>query len=258
VTAAPRHRPTAGVVVIGNEVLSGKVDEQNVALFVRRFRELGVALSRVAIITDDLDDIATTVADFAARFDIVCTTGGIGPTHDDLTIDGVARAMKRSLELNPELVRLIQAHLDRRGRSMNEGYRRMARAPSGCELVGDPRWPTVKVDNVFIFPGVPALLVKKFEVLAQEHFRGAELWTGELEADALESEVVDALDAIVVDHPQVEIGSYPQMGDGDRWTLKITAEATTPQAVQAALAAVAEALGERVFRTTEPQSTDGQ
>ena len=256
-TEHPRTRPSAGVIIIGDEVLSGKVREQNIAFFTKRFRQLGVSLCRIAIITDELTDIADTVAEFARRFDIVCTSGGIGPTHDDRTLLGVAQASGRPLEANSKLLDLIERHLSQRGRAMSEGYRRMAQAPVGCELVGDTQWPTVKVDNVFIFPGVPRLLVKKFATLEARYFRGAALWSGEVEARAMESEVVVALDGVVARHPSVSIGSYPQMHDDGSWTLRITAEGLNREDVALALEHLDEAFEGKVLRKTGPQSSEG-
>lgn len=251
-TATSPRRPTAGVIVIGDEVLGGKVIERNIALFVSRFRALGVQLSRVAIITDALDDIAETVATFSARFDIVCTTGGIGPTHDDLTIDGVAQGMGRDVMTHPTLMSLIHAHV---GKALNEGYRRMARAPSPCELVGEARWPTVKVDNVFIFPGVPALLARKFEALAGEYFCGPPIWTAEVTVAAQESDVVVALDEFVARHPGVEVGSYPQLQPDGGWNLRLTMESLRRDVVISALSDLDQVFADQVTGRIEARSS---
>jgi molybdenum cofactor synthesis domain-containing protein len=245
------RRRTAGVIIIGDEVLSGKVDEANAAFFVHRFRALGVTLARMTFIGDDLDEIAATVRTFSARYDFVCTTGGIGPTHDDLTVAGVARAFGRGVSEHPTLLALLDAHL---GAAVTEGHRRMARVPEGAELVaGDGRWPTMKVDNVYIFPGVPALLARKFAAI-EAAFVGTPLWLGELLAKADEAEICEALDAAVARHGDVAIGSYPQL-NGKTWTLRLTAEAATAEAAAAALRDLAALLGERVLEVRAPAVT---
>ncbi|MGM0575097.1 MAG: competence/damage-inducible protein A [Myxococcota bacterium] len=215
------RRPTAAVVVIGNEILSGKVDEQNAAYLIRRFREVGVRLRRVVIIPDDVEDIGRTVREMSERHDVVCTTGGVGPTHDDITVDSIARAFNVPVERHPSLVSLIQGHF---GAATTEAHLRLAAVPAGAEIIGGPAppWPTVLFRNIYIFPGIPNLMAAKFEAIV-DRFVGQEVFVGALEVAGGEAAVCDDLDRIVAAHPRVEIGSYPRH-EGGRWLVRLTVE----------------------------------
>ena len=137
-----RERSCA-LVVVGNEILSGKVQDSNAYFAARELRKIGVALARIATIPDELDLIAGEVAYCSRNFDFVITSGGVGPTHDDLTMEGVARAFKRRLVMNPVLEALVREHF--RERSLNAGMR-MAQVPEGAVLnnAGDIRFPTCR------------------------------------------------------------------------------------------------------------------
>jgi molybdenum cofactor synthesis domain-containing protein len=214
-------RPTAGVVVIGNEILSGKVSEQNVAFFVERFRALGVKLCRVAIVADEVPEIAATVRAFSDRFEIVCTTGGVGPTHDDVTIRAVAQAFGLPVVEHLGLADRIREHL---GERVTSGHLRMARVPEGAELVGGKRhaWPTIRIRNIYIFPGVPSLCRAKFADL-EEHFAGRPVYLGILHLEVEEALICAELDAWVARFPELDVGSYP-VYEGGRSSVRLTVE----------------------------------
>ena len=154
-----RERSCA-LVVVGNEILSGKVQDSNAYFAARELRKIGVALARIATIPDELDLIAGEVAYCSRNFDFVITSGGVGPTHDDLTMEGVARAFKRRLVMNPVLEALVREHF--RERSLDAGLR-MAQVPEGAVLndAGDIRFPTVQIENVYVLPGIPQLFEAK-------------------------------------------------------------------------------------------------
>src|SRR6476661_8840744 len=160
---------TAGIVVIGNEILSGKTKDENSPYLVRELRDLGVDVRRISVIPDELHVISDEVRNFSNLYDYVFTTGGVGPTHDDLTMDGIANAFTRSIRRNPELEIAIRRFYSP---ELIEGNLRMADVPEGARLVGDKAmlFPVVAVENVFIFPGVPEILQKKFERI-KETFR---------------------------------------------------------------------------------------
>src|ERR1700752_1602831 len=153
---------TAGIVVIGNEILSGKVTDTNSSFLTRELRAMGVDVRRISVIPDDLDDIAGTVRDFHQTFDLVFTSGGVGPTHDDITIEGVARALSRRVIVHPVLEAKIHEYLN--GKTPNAAHLKMAEAPEGAELLMDERirFPTIKAENIYILPGIPEILQQKF------------------------------------------------------------------------------------------------
>src|SRR3954454_769827 len=161
--------PTAGIILIGDEILSGKIVDENARFLTAELRELGEPLLRVVIIPDVLDEIAVTVRDFAGRFDHVFTSGGVGPTHDDLTMDGVAMAFGEKVIRHPELERLLRGYY---GERLEERNLRMADVPARAHLGhGDQRaWPVIARGNVYILPGVPEIFRRKFKSI-REKFR---------------------------------------------------------------------------------------
>lgn len=219
-------------MIIGNEILSGKVEEKNAAFFAERFRALGIRLSEIAVVEDRVDAIAEAVGRLAARHDVVCTSGGIGPTHDDVTIEAVARCFGVAVVESEELVAAMTGLLAER---LLPGHRRMARVPEGAVLRfgGKIPWPTMQMRNVFVFPGVPWLLRAKFADLEASLGASAPMRVVAFRLDAEEATICEALDAVVARHPGVEIGSYPWW-DGSRWRLRLTAEAVSSDAVRAA------------------------
>lgn len=230
-SAAPAR--SAGVVIIGNEVLSGKVEEQNAAFFITRLRELGVRLREMAFIEDDHAAIGATVRRMSERYDVVCTTGGIGPTHDDITIDAVAAGFGVPVVESPELVRAIAATL---GPQMHSGHRRMARVPEGAiplPTSGRVAWPLIRFANVWLFPGIPWLVRARFDDLARLLGAGPTTWLGALTLAAQEADICEALDALVARHPAAEIGSYPTWNAG-HWTVRLTVEGTSEPSIHAA------------------------
>lgn len=246
---APATR-TAGIVIIGNEVLSGKVVEQNAAFFVAELRAIGVRLREVAFIEDDRAAIGAAVRRMADAYDVVCTTGGIGPTHDDVTIDGIAAGFGVAVSESPDLVRAIEATL---GPRMLPGHRRMARIPDGAVPLptgGRVAWPLIRLANVWIFPGLPWLVRARFTDLARHLGAGPTTWLGALLLAAQEADIVEALDALVLRHGATEIGSYPAWSEG-HWTVRLTVEGTSEAAVHAAWADL-KATFAATLRTEEP------
>src|SRR5882724_3928359 len=155
---------TAGIVLIGNEILSGKIADANAAYLCRELRALGVEVRRISIIPDEVELIAREVAAHSREYDLVFTSGGVGPTHDDVTIEGVARAMGVGVVRHPLLVAALEGH-DRDG--LNDAHLKMTETPEGAELVGgEPlRFPTILMRNVYILPGVPEIFRAKFDAL---------------------------------------------------------------------------------------------
>ncbi|PYS34592.1 MAG: competence/damage-inducible protein A, partial [Acidobacteria bacterium] len=162
---------TAGIIVIGNEILSGKTKDENSPYLIRELRDLGVNVRKISIIPDELRFIADEVRTFSTSYDYVFTTGGVGPTHDDLTMEGISHAFGRRMHRHPELEASIRHFYSR---ELIDGNLRMADIPEGARLVGGKgMWfPVVAVENVYIFPGVPEILQKKFERI-KETFREA-------------------------------------------------------------------------------------
>jgi molybdenum cofactor synthesis domain-containing protein len=237
------HAPTASLVVVGSEVLSAKVEDENGPFLARRLRELGVELRSVATVADRVDDIVEAVDRERRRVTWLFTSGGVGPTHDDVTVPAVARALGRPVVRHPPLVAAIaELHRRHQGGEPPEAALRMADVPAGTALVGDQGFPTLCVENVVMLPGVPRFFKYQFErfapMLAGAPFRLASVFV-----TVREERIAPALDAVALAHPAVEIGSYPRFDDADH-AVKLTVEARDLAAVRAALAALLAALPE--------------
>jgi molybdenum cofactor synthesis domain-containing protein len=231
---------TAAVVIIGNEILSGKFADENAPYLIARLRELGVDLGRVTVIPDEMDVIVAEVRAAAARFDHVFTTGGVGPTHDDITMPAIARAFEVPLMRHPELERIIAAKL---GADAPAAAFRMAEIPEGAALWwdGGVRFPLVVKENVAIFPGVPALLKLKFEAVAHR-FAGTPVTVRRVWTSRSEPEIADRLTEAAARWPGVAIGSYPRFELSPPKVL-VTLESRDETALVACTVWVAEGVG---------------
>lgn len=230
--------PTAAVIIIGDEILTGKFPDENGPYLIRRLRALGVQLLRLVTIRDGIGEIAEEVARCAALADMVFTTGGVGPTHDDRTFEGVAAAFGVGLMERPE----ITALMDRFGMARNPMTLRMATLPEGAELVAEDRfaYPIVRVRNVWVFPGVPKIMQQKLEALAPL-IAGQDVITARIYADDHEPEIAMLLDAVQRAHPSVTIGSYPRYWE-ETGRLIVTFEGYDRAEVAAATSEVAAGL----------------
>jgi molybdenum cofactor synthesis domain-containing protein len=241
--------PTAAILVIGNEILSGKVDDQNARYLIGELRRLGVSLRRIEVIPDVTAEIAARIRAVAATVDHLFTSGGVGPTHDDVTLRAVAEAFDLPLARHPELETLLR---HRYGTRLHERDLRMADLPAGARLEHGPdgpgtTWPVVVVRNVWILPGVPSIFRAKFEAV-RELFRAPPIHGRALYSRAGEGEIAAALDETVAAFPGVEVGSYPHLEAHD-YRVKITLDGRDAAAVDRALAFLVGLLGDAVVRT---------
>jgi molybdenum cofactor synthesis domain-containing protein len=222
--------PTAGIIVIGNEVLSGKVEEENAKFLIGELRELGVKLMRISIIRDEIDRIAREVREMAAEYAHVFTTGGVGGTHDDVTFVGVAKAFDVPIERNKALADMILTHYKERA---NEHMMRMADLPRGAELVGlgELPYPLIRMKNVYVFPGVPMFLRSKFPYL-RPLLRREPFVLRQIFVRVGEDQIAQIMTDVQDQHPELEIGSYPRF-DTDDYKVKITVEAREKERVDA-------------------------
>jgi molybdenum cofactor synthesis domain-containing protein len=229
--------PTAALVVIGEEILTGKFADENGPFAIRRLRELGCDLRRLAVVPDDVAVIGDEVARSARACDFVLTTGGVGPTHDDVTFAGIAAAFGLALEVRPELLALVR----RFGLPENDASRQLATLPVGAVLHGGSAdaVPVVQVRNVFVFPGVPKLFQRKLEHIAPL-LSGVPVSSARLRVEGGEVGIAAALSSCAARWPEVAIGSYPRYDAGEY--VLVTFDSRDPDALGAAFAALAEAL----------------
>ena len=224
--------PSAGILIIGNEILSGKVADANSPYFCRELRPLGVDVERIVTIPDEIQTIAREVREMSEAYDLVLTSGGIGPTHDDLTIEGVAAPFGLAIEHSES----IEARIRRAtGEELNESQRKMAQIPAGATLLdgGDLWFPLVVVRNVYIFPGVPELLRKKF-ASARDLFRGVPFVLRRVYVKSRESDIAASLHALLGEFPELLLGSYPRL-DEESFHVMLTLESRDQAYVERAL-----------------------
>jgi molybdenum cofactor synthesis domain-containing protein len=235
---------TAGIVIIGDEILSGKTAEQNASFLIGELRELGVALRQIAVIPDVLDEIAATVRAFSERYDHVFTSGGVGPTHDDLTMEGVARAFGTRVVRHRQLEEMLRGYY---GARLEERNLRMADVPDGCTLVvGDAAsWPIVCYGNVYVLPGIPEIFRRKF-VSMRERFRSAPFHLACIYTSDEEGRIAAHLDHVAARYPEVAVGSYPRIiPESDRgWRVKVTLESKDRGSVDRAVEELLGRLGD--------------
>ena len=215
--ASPHARPgdlpkTAAVLVIGNELLSGKVEEANIPVLARTLRELGVELRRVVMVLDDIDTIAREVKELAATHDWVFTSGGVGPTHDDVTIEAVARAFDVQVVMSPVMEQMLRDHY---GARVTDGHLRMALIPEGAalEVTDEIRWPTVRIHNTWVMPGIPEVFRMKIPVIVSKLEHGRAFVSRAVYTKMDEGDLKPLLDAVVAAYPDVDVGSYPKWMD---------------------------------------------
>jgi molybdenum cofactor synthesis domain-containing protein len=245
----PFHGPTAGILVIGEEILSGKVEEENARYLVRELRGLGVAVRRIDVIPDEIDEIAEAVCGMSGRYDHVFTSGGVGPTHDDVTMAAIAKAFGLRPARNLELEAKIRSAM---GANLHERDLRMADIPDGARLLYGPdgdrsHWPVVTVRNVYILPGVPEIFRYKF-AMVRELFRTGPILSRAVFSRESEAVIAATLDAVVAEFPGVAVGSYPRLGLAE-YKVKITVDGRDAAMVEHATARLVQGLGAAVVRT---------
>ena len=223
---------TAGILIIGNEILSGKVQDANSPYLCRELRALGVEIKRISVIPDDVDSIAEEAAAFSTAYDIVITTGGVGPTHDDVTVEGIAKGLGRRVISHPDLERVLQRLY---GERANRVHLRMAQVPEGADLVGQPDlvFPVVIVKNIYIFPGVPEILKQKFEGI-KERFRDTPFFLKRVFVTSGEGSIAEHLDAVMREYPGLLLGSYPELHNPE-YKVALTLESKDPAYLDRAL-----------------------
>jgi FAD synthetase len=211
---------TAGIIIIGDEILSGKVQNGNSFFMAQELWSHGIQLCRISIIPDSIDAIAEEVRNFSQRFDYVFTSGGIGPTHDDITIEGISKAFNVSCVIDPTLKEFLEG---KQGNLSTEQLK-MAEVPDGSELISDETlsFPLIKFRNIFIFPGIPQLLRKKFFAL-EKIFHEPLIHLKKVYLNESESEIAPILNEVVKRYANVKIGSYPVVDNRD-YSLVITLE----------------------------------
>jgi molybdenum cofactor synthesis domain-containing protein len=238
---------TAGIIIIGDEILSGKIQDDNAFFMARELFAHGIHLNHISVISDSIDEIAKEVEVFSHRYDFVFTSGGIGPTHDDVTIEGIAKAFHVRPVIDPTLREI----LEKRQGTLTKEQLKMAQVPEGAELFTDESlsFPLIRFSNVYIFPGIPQLLRKKFVAL-EKLFNEPVIRVRKVYLNTSESRIAPLLNEIVSTHLNVKIGSYPVL-DNDDYALMITMESLNGSALDIAVQSLIERISREVLVRVE-------
>lgn len=235
---------TAGIIIIGDEILSGKVHDSNSFYLASELRKLGVSLMRISVIPDNTEVIGNEAVEFSVQYDFVFTSGGVGPTHDDVTMEGIARGFNARLIRHPQLEKyFLLKYKDQ----LNQAVLKMAEVPEGADIIdfSDMSFPLVMYRNIFVFPGIPEYLKNKFSLI-KERFRSSAFYLRRLFLNANESDIAEILNTIVAESSDVSFGSYPVLGNPE-YQIIITAESKSEDAVIRSMDALIRRIPENII-----------
>lgn len=211
---AAQARPktvTACVLTIGDEILSGRTRDANLAYIATHLNRIGIQVREARVIPDVEEVIVNTLNEVRARYDYVFTTGGIGPTHDDITADAVAKAFGVKIGYHPEALKILAEHYERTGAEFNTSRKRMARLPEGATMIDNPvsKAPGFQIGNVFVMAGVPMVMQVMMDSLTDRLEGGAAMQSRTVTGQIGEGTIAEKLGELQARHPDVGIGSYP-------------------------------------------------
>ncbi|MEH6546284.1 MAG: competence/damage-inducible protein A [Sneathiella sp.] len=207
---------TGAVLVIGDEILSGRTKDKNMVYLAEQLIEQGVQLREARVIPDIETEIVAAVNSLRKKFDYVFTTGGIGPTHDDITADSIAAAFGVGIGYHPEAMEILTRHYETSGIEFNEARKRMARIPDGAQLIDNPvsKAPGFQIENVFVMAGVPVIMQAMFDGIISRISGGAQMLSRTIGAGLPEGKIAGELGALQKEYPDVSMGSYPFFRQG--------------------------------------------
>jgi molybdenum cofactor synthesis domain-containing protein len=226
---------TAAVLVIGDEILSGRTKDKNIGYIAEYLTGIGIDLKEVRVVPDEEPEIVAAVNALRARYTYLFTTGGIGPTHDDITADCVAKAFGVALEYHPQAVEIMKARIAQTGGTMNEARMRMTRAPIGAELVLNKisAAPGFRIGNVIVMAGIPSVMQAMLDYAAPKLKTGAKMLSDSIRADSREGDIGTELGELARKYPDVTIGSYPFMDENNTANTNVVVRSRDPQRLAA-------------------------
>jgi molybdenum cofactor synthesis domain-containing protein len=227
---------TAALLIIGDEILSGRTKDKNIGTIADHCTMIGVRLKEVRVVGDFEDEIVEAVNELRRRYTYVFTTGGIGPTHDDITADSIAKAFGVTIDHHPEVKEIMLAHYARRGVEATPARLRMARIPHGATLVNNKVSvaPGFKLDNVIVMAGIPVVMQAMLEAVTPELKTGRKMLTSSIELLKPEGEVANPLEQSQKAFPDVTMGSYPFVREGRLYGTELVLRSTDKKLLDAA------------------------
>ena len=229
---------TAAVLVIGDEILSGRTKDQNIGWIADHLTAIGIQLKEVRVVPDEEAEIVGAVNALRARYTYLFTTGGIGPTHDDITADCVAKAFGARIDVDPRALALMKPYYEKRGIELTPARLRMARLPEGSELVENQVSiaPGFKIGNVIVMAGVPKIMQVMLDAVTPMLKTGRKMLSDQIELFRPEGEIADLFGAHQKEFPDVAMGSYPFQRDGRIFGTNLVLRSTDATRLAAALA----------------------
>jgi molybdenum cofactor synthesis domain-containing protein len=233
---------TAGVLVIGDEILSGRTKDQNIGFIAEYLTNIGIDLREVRVVADDEAVIIEALDALRGRYHYVFTTGGIGPTHDDVTADAVAKAFGVGIDHHPEVVARFRERFSEA--ELNEARLRMTRIPDGAELIQSATIlaPGFKIGNVIVLAGVPSIMQAMMDIVSPKLKSGARMLSETIRANAREGDIGGPLRKLAEAHPEAIIGSYPFLDDDRKPNTNLVVRSRDPEILRVAVGAVKEML----------------
>ena len=200
---------TAGIIIIGDEILSGRTQDTNSNFIANKLVKAGIKLEQIRTIQDNQKTIIDTVKAFHKSYTYVFTTGGIGPTHDDITSESIAKAFNKKCITDPRALKILKEYYPKG--KLNEGRKKMAKIPTGCELIFNPLTaaPGFKINNVYVLPGVPLIMKKMFKTVVKNLKKGKPKKICTINTNLFESVLASKLSIIQRNYADCDIGSYP-------------------------------------------------
>ncbi len=249
----PSDPVTAALIVIGEEILSGRTRDENISYLAAYLTRIGINLREVRVIADVPAEIVAAVNELRARYSYVFTTGGIGPTHDDVTTEAIAAAFGVEAPMDPRAVEEMRKGY--RGSELTPARLRMARIPEGAELIDNPvsRAPGFMLENVIVMAGIPRIMQVMLDAVAPRLKKGRPMLSRSVRIEAPEGDVAPGLAAIQEAYPQVQIGSYPFFEKGALGTY-VVLRCTDESQLEAALSQVWELVAKEGFRASDGES----
>jgi molybdenum cofactor synthesis domain-containing protein len=231
---------TAGLLVIGDEILSGRTKDKNIGYIAEYLTAIGIDLNEVRVVPDREPEIVAALNAMRSRYTYVFTTGGIGPTHDDITADAVAKAFGVAIDYHPRAVEILRARLAETGGAMNEARMRMTRMPAGAELVLNKvsAAPGFRIGNVIVMAGIPTVMQAMLDSVAPKLKTGIRMLSESVRADCREGDIGSELGAVAKAHPDVIIGSYPFIDENHKPNAHVVMRSRDPQKLATVKAAV--------------------
>jgi molybdenum cofactor synthesis domain-containing protein len=230
---------TASLLIIGNEILSGKTQDKNLNYIAKKFVDMGIDFYEVRVVKDIENEIVDALNALRTKYDYVFTTGGIGPTHDDITVDAVAKAFGVAVVESPVARAKLEEYYTSRGSELNEARLKMAKFPEGAELIENPLTaaPGCKIGNVFVLAGIPSIMQVMFDYASQHLEKGRKIHSKTVSCNLVEGDLASKLGAIQENYSNTEIGSYPYIHQG-KYAVSLVIRSIDEDAVSKAAAEI--------------------